>query len=279
MRGGNDWPAQRGSMRLQDMTSSDLWDIETAERYDETSAFMFRPEVLDPAVDFLADLAGGGAALELAIGTGRVAIPLTDRGVAVSGIELSQPMVDQLHRKRPEIPVVVGDMTTSVVPGGFSLVYLVWNSLGNLRTQAEQVACFHNAARHLRPGGRFVIELGIPGIRRFPPGQSAVPFHVGGHHVGFDTYDMATQQGTSHHYTRHDDGSVTYVASNFRYAWPAECDLMAQLAGLELERRVADWDAEPFTGDSESHVSVWRNPGPGETPTRPALADVGRLDR
>ena len=242
------------------MTSSDLWDAETAEQYDESSAFMFAPEVLDPAVDLLAELAGDGPALELAIGTGRVAIPLTDRGISVSGIELSQPMADRLHAKRDDIPVVVGDMATTVVPGEFSLVYLVWNSLGNLRTQAEQVACFRNAARHLRPGGRFVIELWIPGIRRFPPGQTAVPFHVGERHVGFDTYDLATQQGTSHHYTRHDDGSVSYGASNFRYVWPAECDLMAQLAGMEPERRTADWQGTPFSGDSESHVSIWSKP-------------------
>jgi SAM-dependent methyltransferase len=242
------------------VTSSDLWDAETAEEYDESSAYMFTAEVLDPAVDFLAELAGDGPALELAIGTGRVAIPLTDRGVAVTGIELSQPMVDQLHRKRPDLPVVIADMATTVVPGEFSLVYLVFNTLGNLRTQAEQVACFRNAARHLRPGGRFAIELWVPGIRRMPPGQDAVPFHVGEHHVGFDTYDLATQQGTSHHYTRHDDGTVSYGASNFRYAWPAECDLMAQLAGLELERRVADWRGTPYSGDSESHVSVWRKP-------------------
>lgn len=242
------------------MTSSDLWDAETAERYDETSAFMFAPEVLEPAVRFLADLAGDGPALELAIGTGRVAVPLVERGVPVSGIELSQPMVDQLRRKRADIPVVVGDMATSTMPGRFSLVYLVWNSIGNLRTQREQVACFRNAARHLAPGGRFVIELWVPGIRRFPPGQAAVPFHVGQRHVGFDTYDLATQQGTSHHYRRHPDGTVTYGASNFRYIWPAECDLMAELAGMELESRVADWDGAPFTNDSESHVSVWRKP-------------------
>jgi SAM-dependent methyltransferase len=242
------------------MTTSDLWDAETAEQYDETSAFMFAPDVLGPAVDFLVDLAGGGPALEFAIGTGRVAVPLVERGVPVSGIELSQPMVDQLHRKRRDIPVVVGDMATSTVPGEFSLVYVVWNSLGNLRTQAEQVACFRNAARHLAPGGRFVVELWVPGIRRFPPGQAAVPFHVGEHHAGFDTLDMATQQGTSHHYRRHPDGTVTYGASNFRYVWPAECDLMAQLAGLDLESRFADWSRSPFTQDSESHVSVWRKP-------------------
>jgi SAM-dependent methyltransferase len=196
--------------------------------------------------------------LEFAIGTGRVAIPLAESGVSVTGVELSQPMVDQLHRKMSDLPVVVGDMATTRAPGEFSLVYLVWNSIGNLRSQAEQVACFRNAARHLAPGGRFVIELWIPSIRRFPPGQDAVPFHIGEHHVGFDTYDMATQQGTSHHYTRRPDGTVTYGASNFRYIWPAECDLMAQLAGMALERRLADWTGTPFTGDSESHVSVWR---------------------
>lgn len=242
------------------MTSSDYWDEESAARYDESSSFMFEPDVLDPAVDFLAALAGDGPALELAIGTGRVAIPLMDRGIAVTGIELSQPMVDELHRKRQDVPVVVGDMASAEAPGEFALVYLVWNSIGNLRTQAEQVACFRNAARHLSPGGRFVIELCLPGIRRFPPGQAAVPFHVGQHHVGFDTYDMTSQQGTSHHYRRHDDGSVTYGASNFRYIWPAECDLMAQLAGLELESRQADWQGNAFTQDSESHVSVWRKP-------------------
>ena len=240
------------------MSSSDYWDAEAATTYDEGSAFMFEPEVLDPAVDFLAGLAGDGAALELAIGTGRVAIPLADRGVPVTGIELSQPMTDELPRKRADIPVVVGDMATARVEGGFSLVYVVWNSIGNVRTQAEQVATFRNAARHLVPGGRFVVELWVPGIRRFPPGQAAVPFHVGRHHVGFDTYDMTTQQGTSHHYRRHDDGTVTYGESNFRYIWPAECDLMAQLAGMELESRAADWRGAPFTNDSESHVSVWR---------------------
>lgn len=156
------------------MTSSDLWDEDTAERYDDISAEMFAPEVLDPAVDFLARLAGSGPALELAIGTGRVAIPLAARGVPVTGIELSQPMVDRLRRKvsAQELPVVTGDMATTAVPGRFSLVYVVWNSIGNLCTQDEQVQCFSNAARHLSPGGRFVVELWVPGIRRFPPGAS-----------------------------------------------------------------------------------------------------------
>jgi SAM-dependent methyltransferase len=249
-------------MALPAMTTSDLWDAETAAGYDDSSAHMFDPGVLDPAVEFLARLAGDGSALELAIGTGRVAIPLAARGIPVSGIELSQPMVDRLRRKATadELPVVVGDMATARAPGMFSLVYVVWNSIGNLRTQDEQVRCFANAARHLAPGGRFVVELWVPGIRRLPPGQAAVPFRLDDHHVGFDTYDMATQQGTSHHYRRSEDGSVRYGASNFRYIWPAECDLMARLAGMDLEQRVADWRGRPFTSDSESHVSVWRKP-------------------
>jgi SAM-dependent methyltransferase len=215
-----------------------LWGEDTAERYDDLSAEMFAPQVLDPAVEFLARLAGGGPALEFAIGTGRVAIPLAARGISVTGIELSQPMVNQLRRKvsAEELPVVIGDMATATAPGQFSLVYVVWNTIGNLRTQDEQVQCFRNAARHLSPGGRFVIELWVPGIRRLPPGQSAVPFEVTDRHVGFETYDMVTQQGTSHHYWRLDDGSIRYGDSNFRYIWPAECDLMARLAGLTLEQ-------------------------------------------
>lgn len=248
------------------MSSSDLWSRESAEHYDESSAFMFAPAVLDPAVDTLHRLAAGGPALEFAIGTGRVAIPLAERGVEVAGIELSAPMVEVLHRKRADLPVTIGDMAVAdapdagPAPGSFSLVLVVWNSLSNIRTQDEQVACFANAARHLAPGGRFVVELFIPGIRRFPPGQAAVPFHVGEHHTGLDTYDLATQQGTSHHYTRQTDGTVRYGASNFRYVWPAELDLMARLAGMELESRTEDWRGTPFTSDSESHVSVWRLP-------------------
>jgi SAM-dependent methyltransferase len=244
------------------MVSSDLWDEEDARRYDEVSAAMFAPEVLDPAVGFLARLAGDGSALELAIGTGRVAIPLTARGVEVQGIELSEPMVAQLRRKVDEatLPVVLGDMATTRVPGEFALVYLVFNTLGNLRTQKEQVACFRNAARHLRPGGRFLVEIGVPAIRRLPPGQLAVPFDVGERHLGFDTFDLATQAGTSHHYWPGEDGQARYGVHHYRFVWPAECDLMAQLAGLELEQRVADWDGSPFTSDSEKHVSVWRKP-------------------
>ena len=248
------------------MTSSDLWDADTARRYDASSAAMFSPDVLDPTLDVLASLAGTGPALEFAIGTGRVAVPLLGRGVPVSGIELSEPMIEQLRRKVPasELPVSIGDMATTRVPGEFSLVYLVFNTLGNLRTQDEQVECFRNAARHLRPGGHFVIELWVPGIRRFPPGQTAVPFEVSAAHTGFDTYDMTTQQGTSHHFSREPDGSYRYSTSNFRYIWPAECDLMARLAGLEFVARWADWTRSPFTSDSDSHVSVWRKPDAGD---------------
>jgi len=244
------------------VTSSDLWDAEAASRYDDPSSPMFSAEVLEPTVDFLRGFAGAGPALEFAIGTGRVAVPLARRGVSVHGIELSQPMVDQLRTKASpeEIPVAIGDMATTRVTGQFALVYLVFNTIANLRTQDEQVECFRNAARHLAPGGHFVIELWVPGIRRLPPGQSAVPFEVSERHTGFDTYDMATQQGTSHHYSRLDESGYRYSTSNFRYIWPAECDLMATLAGLEPTGRWADWDRSPFTSESPSHVSVWRKP-------------------
>ena len=244
------------------MTSSEVWDQAPAERYDVTSAQMFTPEVLGPAVERLAELAAGGRVLEFAIGTGRVAVPLSERGVPVTGIELSAPMVARLRSKVEEdtLPVVVGDMATTRVDGAFTLVYLVWNSISNLRTQDEQVACFQNAARHLAPGGRFVIELWVPPLRRLPPGQLAAPFDVSDGHLGFDTYDLVTQACTSHHYTREPDGSIHYGAGSFRYIWPSECDLMARLAGLDLEQRVADWDGSPFTDESEGHVSVWRTP-------------------
>jgi SAM-dependent methyltransferase len=244
------------------MTSSDVWDEETAEHYDETSAVMFSPEVLDPAVEFLAQLAGDGPALEFAIGTGRVAIPLAQRGIRVCGIELSHPMAAQLRKKisESEMLVAVGDMTSTVVPGEFSLVYVVWNSISNLRTQAEQVECFKNAARHLAPGGHFVIELWVPQLRSLPPGSDTVAVGFNPDHLIVDTYDLATQQGTSHHYFRVRDTAFRYAASNFRYIWPSECDLMAQLAGLELESRFGGWDKSPFTSTSGNQISVWKKP-------------------
>ncbi|MGN6599611.1 MAG: class I SAM-dependent DNA methyltransferase [Actinomycetes bacterium] len=246
------------------MTSSEVWDEAAAATYDEDSAEQFAPEVLSPAVETLARLVEGGPVLEFAVGTGRVAIPLLDKGFSVTGVELSEPMVAQLRRKADDsrLPVVVGDMATTEVPGAgsYSLVYLVWNSISNLRTQAEQVACFQNAARHLRPGGRFVIELWVPPLQRLAPGQTAAPMVVEDGHLVFDTYDLVTQEGVSHHYRRDDDGTVRYGAGHFRYLWPAECDLMAQLAGMTLESRWQDWNGAAFTSASESHVSVWRLP-------------------
>ncbi|MGW4840547.1 class I SAM-dependent DNA methyltransferase [Streptomyces globisporus] len=245
------------------MTSSELWTRETADRYDAEEAENSSPAVLDPTLDFLAELAGNGRALEFAIGTGRVGVPLRQRGVPVTGIELSEPMAAVLHRKADEetLPVVIGDMATTVVPGEFTLVYLVYNTIGNLLTQDEQVACFENAARHLAPGGRFVIELTVPPLRFLPPGQVAVPFDVSERHLGFDTFDLVEQTLVSHHFTRDgDDGRYRRGTCRQRYAWPAELDLMARIAGLELERRVGDWDGTPFGPDSAKHISVWRKP-------------------
>jgi SAM-dependent methyltransferase len=242
------------------MVSSDVWDDETASLHDEEENAMFAPEIVEPAVDFLFRLADSGPVLEFAIGTGRIGIPLMRRGLAVTGIELSPSMAHLLAAKvsAVDLPVVVGDMSTTTVPGEFSLVYLVWNSISNLRTQEEQVACFRNAARHLATGGRFVVELFVPPLRLLPPGQLGVPFDVSEAHSGFDTFDLVTQECNSHHYTRQRDGTIRYSVGHFRYIWPAECDLMAQLAGLDLESRVGDWDGRPFTSESAKHVSVWR---------------------
>lgn len=243
------------------MVSSDLWSAETAANYDQPDHPMFSAEVLDPTVDFLARLADGGRALEFALGTGRVAVPLAARGIEVSGIELSAPMIDQLRIKATadQIPCTQGDMATTTVPGEFGLVYLVFNTVANLLTQDEQVDCFANAARHLRVGGHFVIECWIPQLRSLPPGQLAVPFAVTDDHTGLDTYDdLVAQQLTSHHFTRQPDGTHRLTASHHRYVWPSELDLMARLAGLHLITRVADWDGSPFTGESRSAVSVWQ---------------------
>ena len=247
---------------LSVMTSSEVWDEEAAERYESDNPHLYAPEVLNPTLEFLARLAGSGPALEFAIGTGRVGVPLTARGIPVTGIELSAPMVAQLRRRADEatLPVVLGDMATTVVPGDFSLVYLVRNTISNLLTQEEQVECFRNAARHLRPGGRFLIELWVPPLRRLPPGQLAAPFDVSERRLGFDTYDLATQRCTSHHYRHDEGGAVRHHFGNFRYLWPSECDLMARVAGMELEQRVADWNGTPFTSDSTDHISVWRKP-------------------
>jgi SAM-dependent methyltransferase len=244
------------------MRPDEIWDLDAAQRYDTPGTGMFAPEVLGPTVDRLAELAGDGRALEFAVGTGRVAIPLAERGVPVTGIELSRPMIDRLRAKVGEerIPVVVGDMATTRASGEYTLVYLVYNTISNLLTQAEQVACFRNAARHLAPGGRFVIELWVPELRRLPPGQQATVWHAGPGYIGLDTYDVLDQQVVSHHFRFGDGTQAELVRSPHRYIWPAELDLMAQLAGFELEARHADWARTEFTADSRSHVSVYRVP-------------------
>lgn len=242
------------------MRQDEIWDADTARRYDTPGVGMFSPQVLGPTTDRLVELAGGGRVLEFAIGTGRVAVPLAERGVPVTGIELSEPMISQLRTKvdEAELPVVVGDMVSTRAPGEYSLVYLVFNTIGNLLTQAAQVACFRNAARHLRPGGRFLIELGVPELRQLSPGQQAVVFAAEAGYLGVDTYDVLTQHLVSHHVRYGEDRRAEIFRSPHRYVWPAELDLMGQLAGFELESRHADWQGSPFTADSGSHVSVYR---------------------
>ncbi|WP_217133984.1 bifunctional 2-polyprenyl-6-hydroxyphenol methylase/3-demethylubiquinol 3-O-methyltransferase UbiG [Streptomyces sp. AC558_RSS880] len=244
------------------MEQEDIWDADAAQRYDTSGTGMFAPEVLEPTVDRLARLAEGGAALEFAIGTGRVAVPLAGSGVPVTGIELSRPMVEQLRTKADEatIPVIIGDMATTAAPGEYTLVYLVFNTISNLLTQAEQVECFRNAARHLGPGGRFVIELWVPELRKLPPGQAATVWQSESGYIALDTYDTLRQHVVSHHFHFDDSRQAQLFRSPHRYIWPAELDLMAQLAGFELESRHADWDGAAFTAESRSHVSVYRIP-------------------
>ncbi|MGH3080456.1 MAG: class I SAM-dependent DNA methyltransferase [Gaiellaceae bacterium] len=219
---------------------------------------MFDPAVVDPVVEFLEGLAGGGAALELGIGTGRIALPLARRGVHVHGIDLSEAMVARLRAKpgADEIVVTIGDFATAKVEGTFSVAYLVFNTINNLTTQDEQVACFQNVAAHLQPGGSFVIEVGVPKLRRLPPGDTFVAFDVSPTHLGFDEYDVARQGLVSHHYSLV-DGEWEVVSMPFRYVWPAELDLMARLAGMTLRERWSDWTRTPFTSESTKHISVW----------------------
>lgn len=223
------------------------------------------PEVVGPMVDVLEDLAGRGPVLEFAVGTGRIAAPLAARGVAVSGIELSRAMAARIAGKPggDKVGVTIGDMTTTRVAGQFSLAYLVFNTISNVTTQDGQVDVFRNAAAHLRPGGLFLIEVGVPDLRRLPPGQDTVPFTVapgreGGGYLGFDQYDIVTQQFTSNHVTVSADGKGRFRRIPFRYAWPAEMDLMARIAGLSLKYRWAGWDRSAFTAESTTHVSVWQ---------------------
>jgi SAM-dependent methyltransferase len=235
-----------------------------AERYDAGSPEMFAPDVLGPTVDLLAGLAGAGPALELAIGTGRVALPLHERGVDVYGIDLSPDMVAQLLAKPggDDVEVVIGDFATAAVgpKGDFTLAYLVFNTIGNLTTQDAQVDAFRNASAHLRTGGTFVIETGVPDLRRLTPGETDIVFHRDVEHVGVDELDVVTQRMVSHHYNRVGD-HYELVSVPFRYVWPSELDLMARIAGMRLRDRWAGWNREAFTAQSRSHVSVWEKTG------------------
>jgi SAM-dependent methyltransferase len=237
------------------------FDEPVAARYDESEGEMFDPAVVDSVVDFLVELAGNGRALELGIGTGRIALPLAQRGVPVHGIELSKAMVARLRAKPggEDIGVTIGDFATTTVDGPFAVAYLVFNTISNLTTQAAQVACFRNVAAHLEPGGSFVVEVGVPGLQRLPPGETLHAFHVSATAWGVDEYDVAKQGLTSHHF-RIVDGRVEGLSIPFRYAWPSELDLMAELAGMRLRERWSGWKREPFTSDSRKHVSVWEKP-------------------
>ena len=235
------------------------FDERVAARYDESAAELFDPAVVDPVADFIAGLAGRGRALELGVGTGRIALPLAARGVPVHGIELSRAMAARLRAKAggDEIGVTNGDFATTTVDGTSSVAYLVFNTIMNLTTQEAQVACFRNVARHLEPGGCFVIEVGVPALRRLPPGETFHVFDASETHWGIDEYDVASQGLVSHHLETV-AGRIERVSVPFRYVWPSELDLMAELAGLDLRERWGGWNQEPFTSDSTKHVSVWQ---------------------
>jgi len=240
--------------------SSIMWERDMAEIYDQTYRAKFEPSVLDPIVDVLAGLAGGGPALEFAVGTGRVALPLSARGVAVHGLELSPHMAAQLRAKpgAVAVPVTIGDMTTTRVPGApFTLVYLVANTIMNVTTQDAQLAVFANAAAQLEPGGCFVVEVIVPQLRRVPPGETARVFTLDPDHVGIETFDdVAGQIAWSHHWIEV-GGRLVRHSAPYRYVWPSELDLMARIAGFRLQDRWAGWDRAPFTSDSDSQVAVF----------------------
>ena len=243
------------------LTAPDLHvDPTIAGAYDASHGDRFESEVVDATVRTLSELAAGGPAVEFAVGTGRIALPLARGGVNVHGIDFSQPMLDQLQAKPDAdlIETVLGDMTAHQVCSDAKLVYLVFNTIMNLRTQEQQVACFRNAARHLAPGGRFLIETMVPQLHRLPPGETIRPFDVSPDHLGFDEYVDAVNQISISHHLYINGERVRRFSSAFRYVWPSELDLMAQLVGMTLESRWANWSREPFTDSSTSHVSVWR---------------------
>jgi SAM-dependent methyltransferase len=241
--------------------TENYFDERIAATYEAKWPELFEPAVVDPAVAFLAGLAPSGTALELGIGTGRLALPLAQRGIRVHGIEMSPPMAERLRAKpgADAIGVTIGDFATATVRGTFGLAYLVRNTIMNLTTQDAQVQCFRNAAAHLEPGGCFVIEVIVPDLQRLPPGETVRAFTVTPRHLGFDEYDVAAQGVISHHYWMTGGKAETFSAP-FRYAWPSELDLMARLAGMTLRERWSSWQREPFTGDSRSHISVWQTP-------------------
>lgn len=237
------------------------YDEWVARNYSRLWPESFRSDAIAPTVERLAELAGIGRALEFGIGTGRVALPLARRGVRVAGIELSQAMVDELRRQGgTEVDLTVGDFATARVAGAFSLVYLLCNTITNLTTQHEQVAAFANAAAHLEPGGRFVVENYIPELQRLPPGETRHVFVATEHHVAVEEYDLVTQIAVSRHWWLV-DGQLKTFSSPHRYVWPSELDLMAEMAGMTLRDRWADWHRAPLTAESRSHVSVWENEG------------------
>jgi SAM-dependent methyltransferase len=247
----------------------DYFGEDIAARYDNPKWEMFFPEVVGPVVDFLVERAGDGPVLELGIGTGRIALPLSQRGVRVHGIDLSEAMVAKLreHPGADAIGVTIGDFATTRADGEFSLAYLVFNTINNLTTQAAQVACFQNVAAHLRDGGCFVIEVGVPDLQRLPFGETLRPFALSETHLGCDEYDVANQRLISHHYNRTDDGTFTKWSIPFRYVWPSELDLMARLAGMALRERWSGWNGEPFTSTSEKLVGVWGLTPEGSDPS------------
>ncbi len=237
------------------------FDERIAQRYEAYWPHLFEPAAIDPVVGFLVGLAGSGDALELGIGTGRIALPLSRRGVRVHGIEISPAMAAQL-RAEPggnDIGVTIGDFATTSTDGQFSLAYLLRNTIENLTTQDEQVACFGNVARQLLPGGCFVIEVEVPPLQRLPPGETVRAFALSAEHLGFDEFDVATQALTSRHYWVI-DGKLEVFSAPFRYVWPAELDLMARLAGLTLRERWSTWQRGAFTSASTTHISVWEKP-------------------
>jgi SAM-dependent methyltransferase len=227
-----------------------------AARYDDDSWGMFSPDVIGPAVDTLAELAGGGRVLEFAIGTGRIAVPLAERGVPVVGIDSSEAMLTRLREKPGAPEAVAGDMAKTRMDGDFTLVYLVFNTIFNLTSQDGQVACFENAAAHLSPGGRFVIEARVPELQRLPLGQTVLPWRADPTGMSFYVYDTVTQRMDGQHFYI-EDGAFRPSPIELRYAWPSELDLMARIAGMRLEHRWGGWRREPFTGLSPSHVSVY----------------------